>query len=93
MNTKTMWFLLVLLLTTGCASKQVWFQEGKTETETERDFNDCYAQAKQSFGTNLESPLGTTAVKQCMESRGYKQIRLEHRAPRSSVAPVPPGTY
>ena len=93
MNTKTIWVLLTLLLMTGCASKQVWFQEGKTEGETERDFNDCFAQAKQSFGTNSESPLFTTAVKQCMESRRYKQIRIEHHAPKSSLAPVPPGSY
>ncbi len=92
MNTKTIWFLLMLLLVTGCAAKQVWMQEGKTEAETERDFNNCYAQAKQRFGTSLESPHLTTAVNQCMESRGYKQIRIEDRTPKSSVAPVPPGT-
>jgi hypothetical protein len=91
MNTKTMRFMLTLFLMTGCASKSVWFQEAKTETETERDFNNCYAEAKQKFGTNLESPLFTTAVNQCMESRGYKQIRIEDRTPQSSVAPVPSG--
>jgi hypothetical protein len=92
MNTKTIRFMLTLFLMTGCAPRALWVQEGKTETETERDFNDCYAEAKQKFGTNLESPLFTTAVNQCMESRGYKQIRIEDRTPKSSVAPVPPGT-
>ena len=87
-----MWFLFTLLLMTGCASKQVWLQDGKSEAETERDFNNCYGQAKQKFGTNLESPLFTTAVNQCMESRGYKQIRIEDRTPKSSVVPVPSGT-
>jgi hypothetical protein len=91
MNTKKMWFLLLLLLMTGCAARPVWVQEGKTEAETERDFNNCYAQAQQRFGTNVESPLFTTDVNQCMESRGYKQIRIEDRSPKSSAAPVPPG--
>ena len=93
MNAKTMWFFLIFLVMTGCASKQVWMQEGKTETETERDFNDCYAQATQKFGADFESPRLSTAVKQCMESRGYKQIRFEHRTTKPSVAPVPSGTY
>jgi hypothetical protein len=91
MNTKTMWCLLMLLLITGCASRPLWLQEGKTEAETERDFNNCYAQAKQKFGTNLESPLFTTAVNQCMESRGYTQMRMEDRTPKSSIVPVPSG--
>ena len=91
MNTKTMWFLLLLLLMTGCAARPVWVQEGKTEAETQRDFTDCYAQVKQRFGTKLESPEFTTAVNQCMESRGYKQLRIEDRTPKSSIAPVPPG--
>ena len=90
-NTKTMWLVLVLFLMAGCASRPVWVQEGKTDTQTERDFNDCHTQAKQKFGTNLESPLFTTAVNQCMESRGYNQIRLQDRMPKSTVAPVPPG--
>ena len=81
----------MLLLMTGCAAKPLWVQEGKTEAETERDFDACYAQAKQKSGTSLESPLFTTAVNQCMESRGYKQLRIEPRTPKSSVAPVPPG--
>ncbi len=94
MNTRAIGFLLtVLLIVMGCASKQVWVQEGKTENETEQDLDACYAQVEQHFGANLESPRLTTAVTQCMESRGYKQVRIEHRAPRSSVAPVPPGTY
>ena len=88
-----MWYLLMLLLMTGCASKQVWVQEGKTGVETDRDFNDCYTQVKQRLGTNLESPRSTAQVNQCMGSLGYKQVRIEHRAPKSSVAPVPPGTY
>ena len=91
MNTKWMRFLLLLLLMTGCASSPVWVQEGKTEAETERDFNSCYAQATQRLGTNLESPLLSTAVDQCMESKGYKHIRIEDRTPKSSVAPIPPG--
>ena len=91
MGTKTIRFLFLVLLLTSCASRPTWLQEGKTSTDTERDFNDCYAEAKRKFGTNLESPLFTIDVKQCMESRGYKQIRIEDRTPESPAAPVPRG--
>ena len=91
MNTRTMHLLLMVLLVTGCAARPVWVQEGKTDAETQRDFNDCYAQAKQRFGTNLESPLFTTHVTQCMESRGYKQLRIEDRTPKPLTAPAQPG--
>jgi hypothetical protein len=65
--------LLMAILVTACATKVQWTQEGKTEADTERDYNECYAQTSQRYGTNLKSPHFTVDLNQCMESRGYKR--------------------
>jgi starvation-inducible outer membrane lipoprotein len=70
-NRKAICFLVMSLLLTGCASHPQWVQAGKTEAETERDYNECYAQTQQRYGTNLETPHFKADLNQCMESRGY----------------------
>jgi len=65
--------LLMVILVTACATKVQWTQEGKTEAHTERDYDECYAQTTQRYGTNLKSPHFTEDLNQCMESRGYKR--------------------
>ena len=65
--------VLMVILVTACATKVQWTQEGKTEADTERDYNECYAQTSQRYGTNLKSPHFTVDLNQCMESRGYKR--------------------
>ena len=73
MKVPVLGWLLVGILGTGCASHPQWVQEGKTEADTERDYNECYKQTKQRYGTDLESPHFTADLNQCMESRGYKR--------------------
>jgi len=65
--------LLMVILLTACATKVEWAQPGKTEADTERDYDECYAQTKQRYGTDLQSPHFTADLNQCMESRGYKR--------------------
>ena len=65
--------LLMVILVTACATKLEWTQEGKTEADTERDYDECYTQTSQRYGTNLKSPHFTVDLNQCMESRGYKR--------------------
>ena len=65
--------LLMVILGTACATKVEWTQEGKTEADTERDYDACYTQTTQRYGTNLESPHFTADLHQCMESRGYRR--------------------
>ncbi len=81
MNRTAAWLLLVLALLTGCATKVEWVQEGKSDAETQRDYKECYAQTKQRYGTDLESPHFTADLNQCMESRGYKRkIKTDEEA-------------
>ena len=65
--------VLMVMILTGCATKVHWVQEGKTEAETERDYQECYAHTQQRYGTDLESPHFTADLHQCMESRGYQR--------------------
>ena len=65
--------LLMVILVTACATKVEWTQEGKTEADTERDYDECYAQTTQRYGTDLQSPHFTADLNQCMESRGYRR--------------------
>ena len=65
--------LLMVILVTACATKVEWTQEGKTEADTERDYDECYAQTTHRYGANLKSPHFTADLNQCMESRGYKR--------------------
>ena len=73
MKVTVLGYLLTVMLVTACATKVQWTQEGKTEADTERDYDECYAQTSQRYGTNLESPHFTADLHQCMESRGYKR--------------------
>jgi len=65
--------LLIGVLVAACATKVEWTQEGKTEADTERDYDACYAQTSQRYGSDLESPHFTADLNQCMESRGYRR--------------------
>jgi hypothetical protein len=73
MKLKAVGVLLMVVLLAGCASHAQWVQEGKTQVDTERDYDECYAQTKQRYGTDLESPHFTADLNQCMESRGYRR--------------------
>ena len=66
-------WLLISVLVMACATKVEWTQEGKKGTDTERDYNACYAQTSQRYGTDLESPHFTADLNQCMESQGYRR--------------------
>ena len=65
--------LLMVILLTACATKVEWTQAGKTEADTERDYDECHARTTQRYGTNLKSPHFTADLDQCMESKGYKR--------------------
>ena len=73
MIVKAVGVLLMVMLLAGCVSHTQWVQEGKTQFDTERDYDECYAQTKQRYGTDLESPHFTADLNQCMESRGYRR--------------------
>jgi hypothetical protein len=58
-------------LITACATVPQWYQEGKSEEETSRDYAQCRKQVTEKHGTDLESPHFKADLDQCMEIRGY----------------------
>jgi len=67
------WTLIPLALLSACATPEIpWSQEGKTETETEREYKECGFFARNRQDSDLASPFVKVDLEQCMLSRGYK---------------------
>jgi len=65
---------LALCLCAACSSAPRWKQEGKTQAETERDYNQCYSLTVDKYGSDsLNSPHFDADLNSCMEAKGYKQ--------------------
>lgn len=73
-NGTTRLTMILLAFLSACATPEIqWSQEGKTETETQRDYKECvvFARNRQESDINA-SPFAKVDLEQCMLSRGYK---------------------
>ncbi len=69
--------MILLALLSACASPEIpWSQEGKTETETQREYKECVFFARNRQESDISdinsSPFAKVDLEQCMLSRGYK---------------------
>lgn len=71
MNVKSIVVAAGLCLLAACATKPGWYQEGKSEEETKRDYAQCRAQVRDKYGSDLQSPHFIADLNTCMELRGY----------------------
>jgi hypothetical protein len=78
-----LWIALVSTLTSGCASDYVYLQMGKSEAQVRQDYTECVDQQQYQFasagieGQRIVVVQRTQDTSACMESKGYRTVKIE----------------
>ena len=64
---------ILLALLSACAEGR-WTQEGKTETHTQEDWEQCKAEVLSGQEHNKDTMAGGVNLSGCMHSKGYRYV-------------------
>ena len=73
---KSISYIIVLLLLSSCAGKQIVWQRTGTQEEFSRDMGDCHRRAM-NIDAGYYGDKKAKAIEQCLFSYGHKLIEVE----------------